>query len=227
MCGPDGGRGGWSSPQWQARWQGSGAPARAANQTRCRFVRWSVRAWPHPGRRAGRRAPPPAPPQVRPAATRTSRQAWPHPGRRAGRRATTPRGPHKSLCRTGLEARAADHWAGLPGAGNGGVRAIRISSLCPCRGTAAGCSLRGRGLSGPLIVRTGRDECGGSLPALGWQGAQDVMRSERPRPFSAGAAARNHARTHDLVLRILILVGNGAGQVRSAVQATGGSIGPR
>jgi len=39
--------------------------------------------------------------------------------------------------------------------------------------------------------------------AVGWQGAQDVKRSERPRPVSAGAAARNHARTYDMELLTL------------------------
>ena len=34
--------------------------------------------------------------------------------------------------------------------------------------------------------------------AVGWQGAQDVKRSERPRPDSAGAAAHNHAPTYDM-----------------------------
>jgi len=34
--------------------------------------------------------------------------------------------------------------------------------------------------------------------AVGWQGAQDVKRSERPRPVSAGAAAGNHARGYDM-----------------------------
>ena len=34
--------------------------------------------------------------------------------------------------------------------------------------------------------------------AVGWQGAQDAMRSEWPRPVSAGAAARNHVRTYDM-----------------------------
>ena len=33
---------------------------------------------------------------------------------------------------------------------------------------------------------------------VGWQGAQDVKRSERPRPDSAGAAARNPARSYDM-----------------------------
>ena len=39
--------------------------------------------------------------------------------------------------------------------------------------------------------------------AVGWQGAQDVKRSERPRPVSAGAAARNHARSYDMKLLTL------------------------
>ena len=39
---------------------------------------------------------------------------------------------------------------------------------------------------------------GGVVQAVGWQGAQDAKRSERPRPVSAGAAARNHARTYDM-----------------------------
>ena len=41
-------------------------------------------------------------------------------------------------------------------------------------------------------------EKGGGVWAVGWQGAQDVKRSERPRPVSAGAAARNHARSYDM-----------------------------
>ena len=41
--------------------------------------------------------------------------------------------------------------------------------------------------------------------AVGWQGAQDVKRSERPRPVSAGAAARNHAPTYDTKLLTLTL----------------------
>ena len=43
----------------------------------------------------------------------------------------------------------------------------------------------------------------GVVWAIGWQGAQDVKRSERPRPVSAGAAARNHARTYDMKLLTL------------------------
>ena len=40
---------------------------------------------------------------------------------------------------------------------------------------------------------------------VSWQGAQDAKRSERPRPVSAGAAARNHAPTYDTKLLILTL----------------------
>jgi len=50
------------------------------------------------------------------------------------------------------------------------------------------------------VTRGKRD---GGVWAVGWQGAQDVKRSERPRPVSAGAAARNPARTYDLKLLTL------------------------
>jgi len=43
----------------------------------------------------------------------------------------------------------------------------------------------------------------GGVWAVSWQGAQDVKRSERPRPVSAGAAARNHAPTYDMKLLTL------------------------
>ena len=43
----------------------------------------------------------------------------------------------------------------------------------------------------------------GVVWAVGWQGAQDAKRSERPRPVSAGAAARNHARTYDMKILTL------------------------
>ena len=51
--------------------------------------------------------------------------------------------------------------------------------------------------------------------AVGWQGAQDAKRSERPRPFSAGAAARIHARTYDMKLLTLTLSG------RTSCETTG------
>ena len=41
--------------------------------------------------------------------------------------------------------------------------------------------------------------------AVSRQGAQDVKRSERPRPVSAGAAARNPARSYDTKLLTLTL----------------------
>ena len=38
------------------------------------------------------------------------------------------------------------------------------------------------------------------MSAISWQGAQDGKRSDRPRPVSAGAAARNHAPAYDMKL---------------------------
>ena len=66
--------------------------------------------------------------------------------------------------------------------------------------------------------------------AVSWQGAQDVKRSERPRPVSAGAAARNHAPTYDTKLLTLTLDARAPkGQAKVSLErgATPGSLGGR
>ena len=58
--------------------------------------------------------------------------------------------------------------------------------------------------------------------AVGWQGAQDVKRSERPRPVSAGAAARNHARSYDM--KPLTLNPSSIGHLTQAAEESGKSL---
>ena len=54
-----------------------------------------------------------------------------------------------------------------------------------------------------LVIARYLDKRDGGVWAVGWQGAQGGKRSDRPRPVSAGAAARQHARTYDMKLLTL------------------------